>query len=116
MPFDVSVQTPGGGFWSVHVYEKSTEPEELVSEALRTMQKEYEDVESELIREVVGDTETVGYEMNFYCLDLICTARAIAFRTADRTLLVLYQAESREFDEMGKVFQAMTFSLERQEA
>jgi len=116
LPFDVSIQTPGGGFWSVHVYDDSTDPETLASEALRTMRQEYDEVESETIREHIGDTEAVGYEMNFYCLDLICTARALAFRSTQQTVLVLYQAESREFDEIGKVFQAMTLSLQRPEA
>ena len=112
-PYEVSIQTPGGGFWSVGVYSSDSDPLELASETLRTMRGEYTDLESEEIIETVEDTEAVGYEMNFYCLDLIVTARVLGLRSARRTLLVLYQAESREFEEMAQVFRAITVSLQR---
>ncbi len=110
LPYEISLQTPGGGFWSLHIYDNLSDPQQLVEETLVTMRQEYHDLESEPID---AETQMVGYEMNFYCLDRVVTARAIAFHHGDRTCLVLYQAESSEFDKMDQVFQAVTLSLLR---
>jgi hypothetical protein len=49
--------------------------------------------------------------MEFYCLDLLVTARARAVRTDRATYLVLCQAESREFERLLPVFETITLSL-----
>ncbi len=113
-PYEVSVQSPGSGFWSVHVYEESSDPGELVAEALRSMRQEYENIDSEPVVTMIGHLDAAGYELNFYCLDFLVTARIIGFRNAGCTYLVLYQAESSEFEDLGRVFEALTISLVRE--
>ncbi len=113
-PYEVLLQTPGGGFWSVHVYGEESEPADLVSETVRLMRKEYPDLDAEEVSEPIGAYTAVGQEMNFYCLDLVVTARVLSYQGAGRTMLVFYQAENSEFDQLGRVFEAITVSLERE--
>ena len=112
-PCEVLVETPGGGFWSVLVYPGTSDPDQLAAETLRTMRGEYEDLEAEPFVDVIGDFKADGFEMHFYCLDFVVTSRVLAFRHEDRTLLVLYQAETSEFDQLEQVFRAVTFSLQQ---
>lgn len=112
-PYEISVQSPGSGFWSVHVYEESSDPGQLATEALDSMRQEYENIDSEPVTSTIGDLEVGGYELNFYCLDFLVTARIVGFRHGGSTYLVLYQAESSEFEDLGVVFEALTISLVR---
>ena len=75
------------------------------------MKNEYEELEAEEICETIADREIVGYDLNFYCLDLTNTARIRCLRTDRNTFTVFCQAEDREFDQIQRVFQAMTTSL-----
>jgi hypothetical protein len=110
-PREVSLQCPGGGFWSLHVYSTPDDPRELVAEVVRTMGQEYDNLESRPASEDLAGIKAVGCDMDFYCLDLVVTAQVRSFQLGDRTFLVLCQAESREFDELERVFQAITLSL-----
>lgn len=112
-PLGVTIECPGGGFWSLALYTAAVDPVELVSQACDAMRQEYETFESARADSLIEGIATVGFEMNFYCLDLLVTARAQAFQIADTTCLVLYQAENREFDELEPVFGAITLSLLR---
>ena len=58
--------------------------------------------------------ELVGYDLNFYCLDLTNTAQIRAFRRNEKIYLVLFQAEDREYEHIEPVFRAMTRSLVQQ--
>ncbi len=111
--YEVSVQAPGGGFWSLHVFAHPTNPAGLADQVVQSMRQEYDSLESQDVTEVIGDAEAVGSDMDFFCLDFVVTARARAFRKGPRTYLVLYQAESREFEQIEPVFRAMTISLLR---
>ena len=107
----ISVQSPEGGFWALHVYPESVEPADLTAEVLQTLRQEYDSLEAEPVTEKIGPAEALGQDLEFYCLDLVVSARIRAFRQGERTYLVLAQAESREFDKLGDVFRAMTVSL-----
>lgn len=61
--------------------------------------------------EKIGKIELVGFDVNFYCLDLTNTAWIRAGSTAAATYLILCQAEDREFSEVADIFRAMTASL-----
>jgi hypothetical protein len=111
LPRVISLQSPTSGFWSLHVYEGATEPDELASQVRDTMREEYDSLEAEPANERMGQTDTVGYDLEFYCLDMVATARVRAFRSGQFTFLMLAQAESRDFEKLADVFRAMTVSL-----
>jgi hypothetical protein len=106
-----TVYSPGGAFWSVVVRGRDDDPVELAKVAMAAIGDLYTDIDTEAVEETIGGHELVGYNLNFYCLDLTNTAQIRACRHGDRTLLIIWQAEDREFDEVSKVFRAITTSL-----
>ncbi len=107
----VTVYSPGGGFLSVVCHPLHVEPSELATACLEMMQKEYDNLDSEVASESISDHDMIGYDLNFYCLDLTNTTHIRSCRTADSTYLVFYQAEDREFEKIAPVFRAMITSL-----
>ncbi len=114
-PPTISVQSPGTGFWSVTVYPPATATETVAAEALRAMREEYPDIEFETLDadEQLGE-ETFGYDLHFFCLDMVVRARIIGFRAIGHTFLTQCQAEDDEFSELEEVFRAITLSLTQQ--
>ncbi len=107
----VSLYAPGGAFWSIIVHPAGFEPADLVEAAEAAMEQEYEQLDSEPFVDVVGSTEVLGADLNFYCLDLTNTAQIRSFATEDASYLILCQAEDREYAAVGPIFDAITRSL-----
>lgn len=107
----VTVYTPDGSFWMVRVLPPGLDPALLVDKALETMRREYPDLDAEPFDDTFGESDVVGCEMNFYCLDLTNTAVVKSFQTPQATIVVMHQADDRALVELGQVFDAMTFSL-----
>ena len=109
----VTVFSPGGAFWSVAVHTRSAAPARMAQAALDAMRKEYEDLEAEPVTETIAGHELIGFDMSFFYLDLTNTAGIRSLRVKGTTYTVFFQAEDREYREIGLVFQAMTLSLLR---
>ncbi len=107
----VSVYSPGGAFWSITIHPAEITPRELADAALETMRQEYDELDAEAVAETVAGHDLVGWDMNFYCLDLTNTALVRSFQTPQASYLVFCQADDREFDEVAGIFQAITLSL-----
>lgn len=111
-PRSVNVQSPSGAFWSITMYRSHDAPAGLVNEeVLRTMQQEYAELDAEPVTEELAGRETAGYDMNFYCLDLLISAGIRTCVIGAHTYLAMFQAEDREFQDMEEVFRAMTASV-----
>jgi hypothetical protein len=82
-------------------------------EAVTGLREAYEDVESEEVLEKIGPADAVGYNLDFIYLDFIVRAEVRSFDLGPRTVVVLCQAESREFEQLAKVFRAITLSMLR---
>ena len=107
----VTVEAPGGAFWSVAVHSLAADPAELANTALEALQTEYPAAESEPASEQILDQTATGYDVSFFYLDFVNTATIRTLRTPTATCLVLCQAEDREFDALSPVFRAITTSL-----
>ena len=107
----VTVYSPGGGFWSVAVHHGSVEPLKLANAALEAMQKEYQDIEVEQVDETLAGRKMTGYDLNFFLFDFTNTAQIRILKCHRATYTIFCQAEDREFEQIGRVFQAMTVSL-----
>ena len=77
------------------------------------MRQQYDELDAEEVHETVAGHELVGYDMNFYCLDLTNTAQVRSYRTDDAAYVVFCQADDREFAEIEEVFRAITMSFFR---
>jgi len=109
----VTVFGPTGAFWSISIHPRSTNPLTLAEEAVAAMREEYVDPDVEEIRETVSGHDLVGYDMNFFVMDLTTTARIRCLRTRRATYAVFCQAEDEDLGRLGRVFDAITTSLLR---
>jgi hypothetical protein len=107
----VTVQSPGGAFWSLAIHSPETDPDELAQAALKALKAEYQDSEAEAVTERIAGQTIDGYDFHFFYLDFVNTAVVRGFRTPKASCLVLCQAEDREFNELAVVFRAITTSL-----
>jgi hypothetical protein len=107
----VTVYSPGGAFWSVAIHSGSAVPAKMANAVVDAMREEYEGLEAAERQDIVAGHELVGYDLNFYCLDLTNTARVRSLQIAHTTYTIFCQAEDREFERIGRVFEAMTTSL-----
>jgi hypothetical protein len=62
----------------------------------------------------IGGVPAAGYEVHFYVGALVAAARIRVFERDSALVLLLCQAEDREFDRLEPVFEAMTVSLLQQ--
>jgi hypothetical protein len=107
----ITVYSPGGGFWSVAIHPKSADPARMAKAALEAMRQEYEGIEAEETRQTLVGRELIGYDIDFFYLDLTNSAKIRSFQAEGMTCTVFYQAEDREYDRVQLVFDAMTVSL-----
>ncbi len=107
----VTVYSPGGAFWTVVRRGPGDDLGQMADEAAAAVREEYPGSDSEAVREILGEAELQGYDLNFICLDLINTACVRVCRTPSASYLVVYQAEDRDFEKLRDVFRALTFSL-----
>ena len=112
-PWSVSVHSPSGGFWSLTVHEGETELADLSAESLQAVEQEYQDSFFEAVptREMIAGHATIGFDINFFYLDFLIFSKLRVFRMGRYNCIVLYQAEDRDFDQLDRVFQAITLSL-----
>ena len=55
----------------------------------------------------------IGFEMRFYYLDFVVMARVLSLRHRDRTLVLLFQAEDRDYETLAPIFHAILVSVLR---
>lgn len=107
----VSVASPEGAFWWLGIHPAHSDPAEIARAVLEGLKASYDNLDAEGVVEVVAEQEVIGYDINFFCLDLVSTARIRGFSTSDATYVMLWQAEDREFTQVRPVFEAITTSL-----
>lgn len=110
-PRGVSVQSPEGGYWELKIFPSRVDRNALCDQVLAAMRQEYPDVESDVANDDIMDLPAVGYNLTFFCLDLVVISHVRGLHVSDRTYLLTYQAENREFEREQPVFDAITRSL-----
>ena len=111
LPHQISVETPDGGLWAVSLFPVESETDELLKDAVAALEETYDEVEVSAAEDDFTPFQSQGVDAFFYCLDFVVSARVRVFSLPDQKLVVLYQAESREFDKQLDVFRAMTLSM-----
>jgi hypothetical protein len=112
-PRTVTLQSQETGFWSLHVYPPRHNVQDVINELIAAIGTEFSDIEVLPAEETFGDTDTTGVDLAFFYLDLLVEAKIRCLHTPSATLVWLYQAESREFEQMEPVFQAIAVSMLR---
>lgn len=110
---EIQLLAPGGAFWSLTVLSSDASPGSLIQEMLESLESQYEGVETEAASERVGEILLEGFDSYFYCLDLLVSNRIRTLEHDGLPLVIMTQAENREFDRQELVFSAITTSLLR---
>lgn len=110
-PRSVTLESPSGAFWSVHLYPESSNLKQLAADALATMQKEYDSLEHEPVEESLAGFDMSGYDMNFYLLDFVVSAGIRGVQSPTGPIIAFWQAELSEIDEVKPVFLALLIGL-----
>ena len=111
LPRVVSLESPGGVLWSVHIHEASADADEILDEAIDTLRESYEDLELSTEPLDLETFEGKAFGALFFCLDFLVRVKLQVFRTPEYTLLLWYQCEDRDFDAQEMVFQAISTTL-----
>lgn len=103
----IYLESPKTAFLSITRYQVLAGPDAIVEEAVASMRSEYEEIECEDLLFDIGEDESFGCDLRFYCLDLLIVSRLIAFQADQRSFLIQFQAEDREFEGLRLVIHAM---------
>jgi hypothetical protein len=111
-----TLQSPNTAFMTVFRHSHAMAPADAIDQMKEVLSAEYDEVD---FQEIGLDQlelpnppeELVAGDVSFYYLDLIVTARLVAFTAKANSFLVHFQAEDREFESLKRVFQAMLISM-----
>ena len=83
----------------------------VLKSAVAAFDETYEDVDSEAVECTLAGRPARGFDVDFYCLELLNVAWLWAFRTGQYTVFILFQAG---FDEPAarEIFDAICASLD----
>lgn len=108
----ITVSGPGTSFWSVGLFRDRPHPDLVLETALAAFKDEYPDLDSYAAEEEILDQPTSGIDLEFFCLELVNTARIRSFLAKDFTVLVMCQADDTELEASEPIFDKMTRSLD----
>jgi hypothetical protein len=111
----VAVQSPGTAFWMLSVRQDEPEPADLLQQALTDMRESYPDLEAEAGQSMLAHHKAEGYVVRFFSFDLTNTCWIRGFRTDFGTILVLYQVNDLEMDQLAPLLRAICASLRVEE-
>lgn len=106
-----TVYAPEAGFWSVVRWDQPGPAEELIDAALKGLEEEYAELETESIQMQIHGCPAIGYRIQFWYLDLTNTAQLLCLSQPGRHDLIYWQLEDRDSAAYEGVFAAMTESL-----
>lgn len=107
----ITVQSPATAYWTVSLFEGHHDPEQIAESVLQAYGEMYQDLEVQEPDVLVQGIPVVARELDFVCMDLLSSALMIIFHTERQTVLVIYQAEDREMEQVRTQLEEMTQSL-----
>jgi hypothetical protein len=109
--WSTSIMSPDTAFIMVSHYSDDFEPAELADMALAAMRENYPDLEAEEIVATLAGRPAVGFDVDFYALDLTNSCQIRALASPEGNLLLMSQCTDRELEGNGEVMNAICESL-----
>lgn len=100
----VNVNSPGTAFWSVALFRDRPEPDAVLDTALAAFRNDYPDLDIYRVDDEMLSQPAMGYDLEFFCLELLNTAHVRSFLARDFTVLVMCQADDTEWDAAYEMF------------
>ena len=106
-----SIESPNSCVWDLYRFEDADTSEQWLQSFIDTFAEQYDIFEQEPIQFELGDQSIDAVEANFYCLNLLISAYIFEMPSEDSSRrVIMYQGESREFEDNLTVFHAITMS------
>jgi DNA-binding transcriptional LysR family regulator len=88
----ISLQPPeSSAFAFIAIDSEGGEPRELVDEAIDAMRDQYPEIEVEPVAETIAGRRAIGYDVEFFYLDVINSCAIRCFATVEHVVLVFGQ-------------------------
>jgi hypothetical protein len=107
----VTLELPSGGFFSIERERDGQLFNQLIEEIAESFEKDYGEVEREVIPAKASSGIQQSVEFRFYYLDLLIISRILDVDVRGTSFIIQIQAESRDFDQNEKVFDAILQQL-----
>jgi len=111
IPKSVSLESPEGAVWMVNAFDSKASAAELWEEAKGSFKESYEDFECFEIESSFEPKPELAFEADFFYLDFLVHSKVYIFSHGPLKVMVISQAESRQYEKVAEVFDAMTTSL-----
>lgn|ERR1019366_9483533 len=111
----VSVQSPETAFFILTYDDAMPEVGQVAETVLEALRADYPDLEADDAMESLAGQPALGHDIRFFSLDLTNTCCTRAFYSDTGTVLVMWQANDLELEQIEPVFKAMRASLRAEE-
>lgn len=107
----VSVESPDTAFFILTFDDQMPEVGVVAQTVLDTLRTDYPDLEADDALESLAGQPAIGHDIRFFSLDLTNTCHTRSFYSDDGTILVMWQANDLELEQVEPVLRAMCASL-----
>lgn len=107
----VTVESPATAFFLLTFDSAMPDVDHVATTVLDALRSEYPDLEADDAVETLAGQPALGHDIRFFSLDLTNTCRTRSFYTDTGTILLMWQANDLELEEVEPVLQAMCKSL-----
>ncbi len=107
----VTVQSPATAFFVLTFDNEMPDIDLVTNTVLEALRSDYPDLEADDALEALAGQPAMGHDIRFFSLDLTNTCHTRSFYSDAGTILVMWQANDLELDEVEPVFLAMCKSL-----
>ena len=111
LPRVISLETPDGAIWSVHLFSAETDPDLMIKDTVTALEETYPDLEVSPSEHSFPQHPGTAIDTIFFCLDFLVRIKLMTLQTSQYQILAWYQAEDRDFDKQEQVFHAVTTSM-----
>ena len=111
LPRAISLETPEGAIWSVHIHNAEMDPDLLIKDTVTALEETYPDLEVSPSEHAFPDHPGTAVDTIFFCLDFLVRIKLMTLQTKAWQIMAWYQAEDRDFDKQEPIFHAVTTSM-----
>jgi predicted RNase H-like HicB family nuclease len=111
----VSVQSPDTAFFLVTLDEAMPDVEEVAQTVLEALKADYPELDAEDAVESIAAQPALGLDIRFFSLDLTNTCCTRALYAQAGTLLLMWQANDLEWENVEPIFRAVLASFKLDE-
>jgi hypothetical protein len=107
----ITVSSPDTSFWTLSLFFKPLQEDELMETALDAFREEYQELDIYPVVETICHRESIARDLEFVCIELINSAFLRVFQTSHFTALILYQGTDQELEMTREQLENISLSL-----